>query len=292
MKPRRDGKNNYIDRLSEGMGLSDDITWGEIIFVYFKIGFPFGWQKDDLKNQQRAAEEAVREKNVGVLFRNIYLTDMVEFLKQQPNAPLLIDYRCVLGMLLDRQQTAEQCCLDSVESCHRWLGLSGENGANEAVTGRLFAECFGEKVWFEYSHQQWASKDLATTHSGKNTIYYGFRLEGGSFRFYQYRNEKEAQGDKEKQQQGRNTEADKVEALCREIIGALAPMQVEVSDFKSRDTSGKCRNHQELFRVVIEDENSPQKVCAWIREFSRCFCRRAGAFGGKVADDVRYLASA
>lgn len=290
MTPHQDGKTNDIDRLSERMGLAGDITWGEIIFVYFKTGFPFGWQKDDLKNQQAVAKEAVREQNAGVLFRDIYLADMVEFLNRQPDDPLLADYRSALGALLDKRRSAEQCCLDSAESCRR--ALSDETGSNEAATGRLFAECFGEKVWFEYSHQQWASRDLVTTHSGKNTIYYGFRFEGGAFRFYQYRYEKDTQGDKEKLRQDRNTEADKVEALCREIIGELLPMQVEVSDFKSRNDSDKYRNHQELFRVSIMDENSPQKVCTWIREFSKCFCRRAGEFGGEVPDAVRHLASA
>lgn len=299
MRPHRRKKDDYLHTISERMGLSGDVQWGEIVFVYYKTGYPFGWQQNDLLKQQASAEKKVKEMGCNVVFKNIYLEDMVGFLRKHNNDPLLLDYCSALETKLCRRRFAEENCLVSAESCQQ--ALSNEIGSNETAIGSLFAECFGKDTWFSYSHQCWATMDLVATQNEwyddkqPNRIYYGFRFEQCSygnkksayaFQFYQYRNEGAIKESKAVQLQKKIVEANQILELCKRIIVEVAQKGIEVVYLKPHEQLAKSFNDQKLFKVFVAGDNNPKQVCAFIRAFSERFCQHATEIGGEVCNDV------
>lgn len=292
-------RDNYLHTISERMGLPGNVQWGEIIFVYYKTGYPFGWQQNDLRKQQASAEKKVKELGHKIVFKSIYLEDMVGFLRKHNNDPLLLDYCSALEMKLCRRRFAEENCLISAESCQQ--ALSNEIGSNETAIGNLFAECFGKDTWFSYSHQCWASMDLVVTSKEwyedkqPNRIYYGFRFEECSygykkrayaFQFYQYRDENAIRENKTIQLQKKIVEANQILELSKRIIDELAQKEIEVVYLTPHEQLEKSFNDQKLFKVFIEGDNNPKQVCAFIRAFSERFCQHAAEIGGEVYNEV------
>ena len=161
-------KKSYFDKLQADY--QGNITgWGKVKYVYYKIGYPFGWQKIDFENKKK-------NMKADISFCEIYIDEMIEFLGKQPEEDMLLDnYR----EALEEQKKGigdKNNVLADMKECTKLL--FDKDYSNQAVVDWLFQECFGPNVKFDYNHQRWAAKCLFNTRkSGGNSIAYGFRFD-------------------------------------------------------------------------------------------------------------------
>ena len=128
-------KKPYLGDLKERLGGAPK-DWGEILYIYFKTGYPSGWQ---LKDFHRQADSAVRdikaEYDRDLRVREIYLDDMRSFMsKQIEQCPgtLPEDYCKTLSDSAKRRDFVREHLFVDANGCES--SLSDENGCNEMAS--------------------------------------------------------------------------------------------------------------------------------------------------------------
>lgn len=283
-------KDPYLDNLSKTMALSS-AKWGEIVYVYFKTGYPFGWQKQDFQREKETVTTALAQRNITLTTKEIYLETMVDFLESQNKDPLLNDYFEVLAAQKRHREYVFAHGLESVASCN--AALDDQIGSSEAGCALLFQTIFSEDSYFHYDHQHWASKDLLTiTDKNNNQTYYSFRFQWCSydktqgayaFQLQQWRREKAVCGDAGQALSAKVHEANRIQALCQSIVNDMGCTNVEWRFETLKDYPCKSYDRQMLFKVFIVNNSTPSCVCDFIKRFSALFRQKVLAeFGENV----------
>lgn len=264
---------NYYEEVTRNMKLKPN-GWGNLIYVYFKTGHVPEWQLNDLKKEKDSAKEAVSNKNIKLSVREIYLDDIVGFLKQQEKESLLGDYCDVLERQLDKRNFALVHAMESAEACMQ--ALDNQYGSHEVATGVLFETIFGPTK-FEYSHQQWAAQNLFFVRDKEgNETYYCFRFQEckygkekvPAFQLQQHRIEKDVKGDKEVALKEKVEQGKKIHEICKEIIESNSCMGLAYRIEELKEYPCKSYNGQMLMKFFIVGESTPRNVCEYINEFS------------------------
>ena len=278
-------KKSAIEKIAKRMGYTD-LTLGSIHYVYIKTGYPFGWQKVELEKSKAAAREKVTNNSekthqIELSFRELYLEDLVFFVrKHRQKDSLLSDYCAVLENNLQKMQFAKTNLWQNAQSCAN--AMDDKIGSNEVGCSLLLEECFGQGIYFNYSHQNWASRDVITTHNAQDEtiIYYGFKIENRSiaskryayvFRFYQYWDKKNSSKVEQNFQLERKTEAEKVRKLTEEIVLKLWP-GLELEQLETEPTD--MPSDKTLFILPIDAENTPKSICCFVRDFTEELYKR------------------
>lgn len=268
-----------------------NLNWGDMLYVYFKSGFTPKFEMNAFFNEKRKAKQAVISKNnkIQLKIKEIYISDMISFIESlHCNDDLILEYyeflttRCALY-----KESYDNALLQSDnEKYNKYF-------SNAAGCSKLFERAFGEYKYFRNElYQGWASRDVFVMNSkinndNRNDIYYCFRFESCSykkgkngyhayaFQFQQYRYEKGTIGSNienfidEKNKQGKE-----ILALCKDIIEEMNhPVDiVYMNPDSTRGIDGKM-----LFKIFICKNNSPQRVCDFIKEFTIKICERVDA---------------
>lgn len=258
-------ERRYIDRVNSWKDNSDwikelfnnaEIEWSEDTrFVLFKTGYVFAWQKDDIENLKTTANAKVRV---------VYIEDMLLFIaRHKDKDSILADYYAYLSNRIKELPQSRECLCD-----------------------RYFGKIFGDDGWFEYSYQQWGSRNFAhiAVEPGENWIYYTIRSgwkerkykENGQQRkereyyigFMQYRNESILKGNKDKKEQlteQRRVITQETKEICERIAEDMG-REIATED----NTKNRMPHQNFIFREWINDENEDE-VCSFFTEFIKRF---------------------
>lgn len=268
--------NKYLSNLSKDMNKNES-DWGGIIYIFFKTGYMFGWQREDFAQQKELVYNELKQRNVSLCVRELYLEDMVEFLDRQGKDELLDDYFCYL-----KDQKTKRCFvvssgMNSVESCHN--ALDENIGSFETETALLFQRIFGNTSYFRYDHQHWASKDLFTINDeyGNKTFYcyrfqwckYDSKRWAPAFQLQQYRDEKEVSGSKDNALKNKTEEAERIQNICRNVFDKVDHSNIcyrfeQLSGFPCQSYNG-----QMIMKFFIVDESTPMIVCDYVSSFTK-----------------------
>ena len=266
--------NNYLDSVRQRLN-NNNIVWGDIYYVYFKSGFVSKYEDNELIKQFEFAKTHVN--NCELRLKKIYLDDMVEFLNGiNLKDNLFNDY---LTHLLHYKELFDV-------SYKNALSPSSQDEytkyySNSAGLYRLFENTFGECSNInDHVYQGWASYDIFSLSSKinpneKNNIQYLFRFEkcassrkkyAYAFQLQQYRYERGTVGnDRESLLAEKFEQANLVQKICVNTIDKMNSSVIvkfqELSYNKSYD--GKM-----IFKVFIEDSNSPKLVSDFINKFT------------------------
>lgn len=268
-------KDSYYQNLLNSMNVSPD-GWGEIVYVYFKTGYSFGWQKRDFCKQKETVKMKLAEAHTKLMVKEIYLDTIVDFLACQKRDFLLNDYYEVLKKQKDNRDYVFAHGLESVESCY--AALDDQEGSNEAGCAILFQNIFGEDSYFNYNHQHWASRDLFTTmDENGNQTYYCFRFQwckyqkaqgAYAFQLQQWRSEKSVRGSSDQALQNKIDEAGRIKTICEKMVSSRELDDIEMRFEKLKEYPCKSYDGQMIMKVFITNASEPQKVCDFLRSFS------------------------
>lgn len=273
--------DKYLNTIANTMSVQQ-LSWGNIKFVFFKTGYVFYWQEIDLKKQVEKLPKDVKEK---VLLKKIDIDVIIDFLQKHHKDAMLKDY---LDVLTDRKKQFDFAKENGlVDMAHCYECLENLQGSNEVIIDRIFEECFGSNIDIgdiKYSHQQWATINLFTTHSTtKDWISYGFRFERSSydyekgkkvytFLFYQYRKEKDAPKNVI-DSQARIEEARSVKEICNKIITEIVGARIKFKNIRT-DINKSCDDKKLWGAYLYGDNITPKEICDFIRTFTQIICKR------------------
>ena len=227
------------------------LKWSENTrYVFFKTGYVFNWQKEEIENLKI---------KINAKIRTIYVEDMLEFIRKHKDIDILLnDYYVHLQQRQLELQQSQACRCD-----------------------RYFKKIFGDNHWFEYSYQQWGSRNFAYINDQHEenrlafTIRTGWKKNGQESAYYigfmQYRNEKMLRGNNTKKKQlteQRRAVAEEIKDICYRICSELG-RQITIED----NMKNRIPHQNYIFRVFIdnEKENSEDDVCAFFKEFINKF---------------------
>lgn len=234
-----------------------ELEWGNTIFILFKLGYLFDWQKEELKN----IAENMHDNNAEL--KIITLEDMSKFIAAfEEKDELLADYSAFLKKK-----------------------LSDMANCTEAECDRYFQRIFYPCKQFRYSHQGWGDADFAIvedkTQEEENRIYYGLRSDwrkgaGGEYEYaiimQQYRNEKnigDGEEDRERLIKERYELTEDSRKWCREIFAELGREDIEIEENdRNRMPSGNT-----IFKRFINEKNE-KEVCSFFHDFIRKFTQK------------------
>ncbi len=251
-------KEQSWDKWKDGLFSEKNLKWGETIFVFYKIGYIFQWQRKELD------EIAEKIKKDNAVLKIITLENMSDFIKKLENKDeLLFDY----SMFLKDKLT--------------------KNDGKEAKYDRYIGKIFFAGKRFNYSHQGWGDADFAfiknKTEPDENGIYCSFRIEDRKNRdsdayepaiiMQQYRNEKCIIGnceDIERLKKERLEIAEYSRDLCREIFEELGKADMLTMEYNDKN---KMPNANSIFKLFINDDNEDE-VCKLFYDFIREFTKK------------------
>lgn len=224
---------------------------GDIIYIYFKSGYASKWEKEDIVNKQNKVKKGEPESNkeaIGnVVFKEIYLENMVEFLEKQTLSDVLFtDYRNHLYKLNERRSDIADNYMITPTKC-----LHALDEENQTVSFLLLERIFG-KCWIEYT----ANNKLAivypfyTLDENKNKIFYNLGITGSNDRYY-FRFE---QWQKENKLQAKRDEAEKIQEFCKTIAE-------DYSSFEFPTLSKNLNNSYKIFKFHINENHSIEETC-------------------------------
>ena len=277
---------SYLEDLKRDFG-DNELVWGNILYVYFKTGYVPGWQEVDFKNQAQKITTDKDMKNVTVR-SPIYIEDITNFVEKHTHIELLSDYL----------QHLKQVKCGSELPLKYWNDDSNELNYKYCVYEKepscdmLFQSVFGDKEWFNYNHQGWASRDLfyikQPEQTNENRLWYCFRFDcwkyqKGEYRYafalQQYRDEKNVSGNKEKLLKERAENSEQIKEICHEIFEELQSYNITISECKS----DKISSQNNLFKFFIADKNKAEDVCRYLNEFKTMFIQKVcKVFGDKI----------
>lgn len=268
---------NYLNDMRKDFGC-DAAEWSEkLIYMYFKTGYPYAWQKDDLHEQVKTAE---KELELEISLREVYLDDMVGFLSEQPQVWPLPDYlEHLCGVLTERERLEEQALSDVLPEAEEAYGT-------EAGCAALLESIFG-RAKIKYSHQNKMQADLFWI-GDNETVYYSWvfrKCAGAKGRHYafvlqQYRREKGAGA---QAWEDRRKNAEIILDMCIAAHGELKRCGVDAR-FAASDELGKKQNELPLMWVFIDSSNTPAKVRDYLSYFTPRLLAGAKLLGAQLSN--------
>lgn len=242
----------------EGLFGEKNLEWGETIFVFFKIGYVFDWQRKELD------EIAEKIKNDNAVLKIITLEDMEKFIAAiKAEDELLLDY-----LLFLRNK------------------LANIDNSTEANCNRYFKKIFGEEARFNYSYQEWAAKDFAyiedISKHDANRIAYSIRTgwwkNGSEYEYaiavQQYRNEKNIVGSEEEKERLRK-ERYEITAYSRELCEKIFAQLCKEGTPELEDRN-KLPDQNNLFKKFVNDKNEDE-MCRFFHDFIGIFTKKLQA---------------
>ena len=268
--------DKYLSNLSKNTNkIKSD--WGGIVYIFFKTGYMFGWQREDFNKQKELVYNDLKQRNISLCVRELYLEDIVEFLDCQEKDELLYDYYCYLNDQKNKRNFVVSNGMDCVESCYN--SLDDNIGSFETESALLFQKIFGDTSYFHYDHQHWASKDLFTiTDEYGNKTYYCYRFQwckfeskrwAPAFQLQQYRDEKDINGSKDNALKSKTEEAERIQNICRIVFDRIDYSNI---CYRFEQLSGfpcKPYNGQMIMKLFIVDDSTPMIVCDFISSFTK-----------------------
>lgn len=246
-----------------------ELKWERTIFVFFKTGYIFKWQRKELEQISEAL------KNDDAVLRLIELEDIEKFMQGQSDKDnLLSDYYEHLKEKIDDSQKGRLISEINKDS----------KPMPKSTFDRIFCKIFDPAKEFNHSYQGWAAADFVkiADKSGKseNNIYYVLRIDrrkNGDSRDYaiiiqQCRNENYTSGNKEEKERlinERRENAAYAREICREIFKELKieGIEIEVND------ANTMPEQNNIFKVFLDDEDT---VTDFFRDFVRKFANKIG----------------
>lgn len=264
---------NYLKELRLRFN-NQELNWGKLIYLYFKSGFVPNYEKTKFNNLKDDIIKKVTADGTGFLVREIYTCDMISFIESQNiDDKLLNDYYSYLKTKFDLFDESHRNALkeDTIDMYNRRFSNAGGCSV-------LFEKCFGKGTVFNnHLYQGWASKDIFTIGDefDKNDIYYVYRFEqrayakgkyAYAFLLQQYRYEKETINDANLVAIDKIANAKSIQKICTEIINDMrTKVNVEVLEINEK----KVQDSNVLLMVFIKDDNTPEKVCEFIKSFTK-----------------------
>lgn len=241
-------KNN--EKWTKGLFDSDKLTWSKNTrYVFFKTGYVFDWQKDEV--------ERLKDK-INAEVRTCYIDDMIGFIKKHKDKDLLLaDY---YDHLLKRRSALTGCI---EEKCNRY-----------------FNKIFGDRGCFKWNYQQWAARSIGyigdESKKSENTINYvirsGWRKNDGEtmyfIAFQQYRNEKTLYGSREKKKlltEQRYEITYETRDICKIVADELG-VEIKLKD----NSKNRMPDQNNIFIMFINDGNEDD-VCGFFKSFIERF---------------------
>ena len=222
-----------------------ELPIGKTLAVYFKTGYVFGWEKEEL-NKIKGDFEKNNEQSL----RIIYLDDFLPFLESIKN------YDTILRDYYSHLQ-AQRNTWNNLDKCE------------EALYEHLFSTIFTQNATFDYSYQGWAEKNIFIrefNNCDKNKIYYSIKIHWRKNNkinddqlavcFSQYRNEKTIEGDTAQLIAERKAEADEVRKICRKVFHDLGKDDWS-EDIVIKDTQ-KMPAQNNLAIIFIDEKNDKE----------------------------------
>lgn len=236
----------------------NDINYnsGKIIYIYFKSGYASKWEKYDIANKQNKVKEGESKSNKeaidNVVFKEIYLENIVEFLNKQTSSDILFtDYRDHLRKLHEKRNKILNNYMTTPTECSHALDED-----NQTVSFLLLEKIFG-KCWIEYT----ANNKLAivypfyTLDKNQNKIFYNLGLTGRNGKYY-FRFE---QWQKEDKLQTKRDEAKKIQKFCKKITE-------DYSSFEFPPLRETLNNSYKIFKFHINKNYSIEETCKIIKK--------------------------
>ena len=223
---------------------NDKLKWSENTwYVFFKTGYVFNWQKDEIERIKAGINAKVK---------TVFIDDMIEFVSMYKNDDaLLCDYYEYLLKQKEWNLTGNACKCDG-----------------------YYKKIFGGNVWFEYSYQQWGSKNFAYIDSKKevNRIYFtirtGWKKNKDKYSYYigfmQYRNEKKLYGNQLRKEELLNQRyiiTNEIKDISKKIAEKLG-RKIKIEN----NTTNRMPDQNFIFRESI-DENNENDVCEFFGKF-------------------------
>jgi len=226
----------------------ENLTWDKTLFVFFKTGYMFNWQKAEL---EQAKEELAKHD---AILKVMSGQDMLEFVNGRKDQDVILsDY---YAFLEDKISQLKNCKEERFERC--------------------FEKIFGKNKWFKYDYQGWASRDILyldmNDNQENNRIYYSLRMstwqnkEGIAFQ--QYRNEKNlvgSQNRKEELKAERNRLIELTREICREIMD-----EMNVDILIEENDKNKIPHQNNIFKLFVSDIGEDE-LCRFFRDFIERF---------------------
>lgn len=243
--------NEKWNEWKDGLFNVSGLEWEQTRFIFFKTGYIFNWQREELKQISKSLT------NDNVVFKTIELKQIAQFIQgQKNNDELLSDYYTYL---------AEK--------------LSKAHNCTEAMFDRIFSNIFDNSKKFNYSYQGWAAADFLVvpdrSGKGENNIYYALRIDKRknndtsdyAIIMQQCRNEKRTTGTKSEKERlisERRENAVYARTICKEIFDELNINSIVI---EKNDTDAMPEQNN-IFKIFIDDE---EKVCKFYKEFIKRF---------------------
>ncbi len=289
----KDMKQTNLDLHSSGTtGLTTrKYQWGKLVYVYYKIGYEYGWQGTDFNEQKGKAHEKVKEKKKELFVNKILIEDMIEFLKaNQINNEMLI--KNYLTFLESKNEKDDK-------SKNEWINLNvwlPKNNIDEEYSLAtlmivLFENIFGKEAKFVYNYQKWIEYSFLRfkdeNQDQSKDILYGFRFKlydnKFSFILLQNRNDKKL-GTDQLEEKKKNYEM--ISEICEGICEEMKNERFNISKGDIKTESQNAINQKPVIVIPISKNNSPENVCVFIKEFTKRFCKECeNRFPGKIELD-------
>lgn len=267
--------NNYCKKVA-GWD-KNKVRYKNILYVYYKTGYPFGWQRKDFERQIEETQHDL-EKDTKLKVKEIYLEDMVEFIDKQDKDNLLEDYYEYLKAQAERRKFTLEKGLKTVDEFEK--SFDNEEGSNDVACSMLVEKIFGENCKFNYNHQQWASKDLFVTCDDEieeNRIYYLYRIAKCSYttgnhkvvlQLQQHRYENKVKENKTKALKNKIEEAKTIQEICERITEKMDDLKESIRFENLHENSDKTYDGKMIMKIFIVGENTPEKVCEYVKKFT------------------------
>ena len=280
---------SYLENLREDFK-DNNLTWGNILYVYFKTGYVPGWQEADFENQ---TQKIINDKEIKKLTvrKPIYIDDIITFVEKYTHIPLLDDYLKHLKNIKEEMDTTLRYWNDKTNTFNYkyWVYTK------EPACDMLFQSVFGDNAWFNYNHQGWASRDMfyikQPEKTDENRLWYSLKLGcwkyQGKYRYafalQQYRNEKNVSGNTEELLKARIENAECIRKICREIFKELEFYNITPVDTGKE----KINNENYLFKFFITDDCTAEYLCEYLKGFKTLLIEKVtDIFGDKVGMDI------
>lgn len=262
-------KKSYLEKLKKRFN-NDNLKLGNLVYLYYKSGFVANYEMEEFKKMKVNVVNQIKSLGVKLKVKEIYLDDMISFLnKLQVNDELLenyLDFLKTYSHLYNESYTKSLQIADIKTYCKRYSNSAGCYG--------LFENCFGTGTVFDdHLYQNWASKSIFKTGNENediiNDIFYDYRFETYSegdkppyFLLEQYRNERYVKGDKEKLSQLKIEQAKEIQKQCQHIISEMnTTIRYDLLNINEK----RVQNSNKLLKVYINEDNTPEKVCEFIK---------------------------
>lgn len=263
-----------------GLFTEKDLEWKKTIFVFFKTGYIFNWQRKELEQISKTLE------NDDDVLRQIELKDIEKFMQgQRDKDNLLSDYYEYLKEKLDTSRK------------ERLVSEINKTGKPmpESMFDNIFCEIFDTAKKFDHSYQGWAAANFVKIadkgRKSENNIYYVLRIDkrkNGDSRDYavimqQCRNENYTSGNEEEREKlinERRKNAAYAREICQDIFKELNIENIEI-EVNDADAMPEQNN---IFKVFLDDDGN---VIDFFRDFIRKFVDKfTDKIGGTICEKL------